>query len=91
MHGLTGRGSTLAVHTLRGPIARPEAAAKADPKPRDSSFRHARPKHLACSAAHDALSLPVGDVGCTALVAAVAGFLSARHSLLRQTQSLCAK
>ena len=80
----TGRGSMLAVHTLRGPIASPEMAAKADPKLKELFFFDMLAQSIwLARRGMMTLSLPVGDAECDALVAAVGEFLSARHSLLR--------
>ncbi len=80
----TGMGSMLAVHTMRGVIACPEDAAKADPKLKELFFFDmlARGIWLARRGMMT-VSLPVGDAECDALVAAVEEFLSGRRSLLR--------
>jgi glutamate-1-semialdehyde 2,1-aminomutase len=79
----TGRGSMLAVHTVRGPVETPAGAAKADQKLKELFFFDmlARGIWLARRGMMT-LSLPVGDMECDALAAAVEEFLSARKSLL---------
>jgi glutamate-1-semialdehyde 2,1-aminomutase len=80
----TGRGSMLAVHTMRGPVSSPEDAAKADPKLKELFFFDmlARGIWLARRGMMT-VSLPIGDAECETLIAAVEEFLSARISLLR--------
>jgi glutamate-1-semialdehyde 2,1-aminomutase len=79
----TGIGSMLAVHTMRGPVTSPEDAAKGDPKLKELFFFDmlARGIWLARRGMMT-VSLPIGDVECDALAAAVEEFLSARRSLL---------
>jgi glutamate-1-semialdehyde 2,1-aminomutase len=79
----TGRGSMLAVHTMRGPVSSPEDAAKADPKLKELFFFDmlARGIWLARRGMMT-VSLPIGDAECETLIAAVDEFLSARISLL---------
>jgi glutamate-1-semialdehyde 2,1-aminomutase len=80
----TGRGSMLAVHTLRGPITSPDIAAKADPRLKELFFFDLLAHGIwLARRGMITLSLPIGDTECDALVAAVEEFLSARRSLLR--------
>ncbi len=79
----TGRGSMLAVHTLRGSISSPENAAKADPKLKELFFFDMLAQSIwLARRGMMTLSLPIGDAECDALVAAVAEFLSIRRPLL---------
>jgi glutamate-1-semialdehyde 2,1-aminomutase len=80
----TGRGSMLAVHTLRGPITSPDIAAKADPRLKELFFFDLLAHGIwLARRGMITLSLPIGDTECDALVAAVEEFLSARRSLLQ--------
>jgi glutamate-1-semialdehyde 2,1-aminomutase len=80
----TGIGSMLAVHTVRGPVTCPEDAAKADPKLKELFFFDMLAHGIwLARRGMMTLSLPIGDVECDALAAAVEEFLSARRSLLR--------
>jgi glutamate-1-semialdehyde 2,1-aminomutase len=80
----TGRGSMLAVHTLRGPITSPDIAAKADPKLKELFFFDLLAHGIwLARRGMMTLSLPIGDTECDALVAAVEEFLSTRRSLLQ--------
>jgi glutamate-1-semialdehyde 2,1-aminomutase len=80
----TGIGSMLAVHTMRGPIASPEDAAKDDPKLKELFFFDMLASGIwLARRGMMTLSLPVGDTECNALVAAVEEFLSGRRSLLQ--------
>jgi glutamate-1-semialdehyde 2,1-aminomutase len=80
----TGRGSMLAVHTLRGPITSPDIAAKADPKLKELFFFDLLAHGIwLARRGMMTLSLPIGDTECDALVAAVQEFLSSRRSLLQ--------
>jgi glutamate-1-semialdehyde 2,1-aminomutase len=79
----TGRGSMLAVHTMRGPIISPDIAAKSDPKLKELFFFDLLAHGIwLARRGMMTLSLPIGDPECDALVAAVEEFLSARRSLL---------
>jgi glutamate-1-semialdehyde 2,1-aminomutase len=87
----TGIGSMLAVHTKQGPILRPEEAAMADPKLKELFFFDMLAHGIwLARRGMMTLSLPIGDVECDALVAAVEEFLSARHSLLRAASAASA-
>jgi glutamate-1-semialdehyde 2,1-aminomutase len=79
----TGLGSMLAVHTMRGPVSRPEDAAKANPKLKELFFFDML-AHRIWLARRGMLtvSLPIGDAECETLIAAVEEFLSTRKSLL---------
>ena len=79
----TGIGSMLAVHTKRGPVTRPEDAARSNPKLKELFFFDllARGIWLARRGMM-ALSLPIGNDECEALIEAVEEFLSTRKSLL---------
>lgn len=80
----TGRGSMLAVHTLRGPVTSPEIAAKADPKLKELFFFDMLAQGIwLARRGMMTVSLPIGDTECDTLAAAVQEFLSARRSLLR--------
>jgi glutamate-1-semialdehyde 2,1-aminomutase len=80
----TGRGSMLAVHTLRGPITSPDIAAKADPKLKELFFFDLLAHGIwLARRGMMTLSLPIGDTECDALVAAVEEFLSTHRSLLQ--------
>jgi glutamate-1-semialdehyde 2,1-aminomutase len=79
----TGRGSMLAVHTMRGPINSPGDAAKSDPKLKELFFFDMLAHRIwLARRGMMTVSLPIGDAECDALVAAVEEFLSARSSLL---------
>jgi len=78
----TGIGSMLAVHTMRGPITCPEDAAKADPKLKELFFFDMLAHGIwLARRGMMTVSLPVDDVECDVLAAAVEEFLSARRSL----------
>ncbi|WP_428540614.1 aspartate aminotransferase family protein [Rhodopila sp.] len=79
----TGQGSMLAVHMLRGSVRSPEDAANGDAKLKELFFFDmlARGIWLARRGMMT-LSLPIDDVECDALLAAVEEFVSARRSLL---------
>jgi glutamate-1-semialdehyde 2,1-aminomutase len=80
----TGIGSMLAVHTMRGPISSPEDAAKSDPKLKELFFFDMLTHGIwLARRGMMTVSLPIGDVECDALVAAVEEFLSVRQSLLQ--------
>jgi glutamate-1-semialdehyde 2,1-aminomutase len=80
----TGIGSMLAVHTMRGPITSPEDAAKSDPKLKELFFFDMLTHGIwLARRGMMTVSLPIGDVECDALVAAVEEFLSVRQSLLQ--------
>ncbi|MEA2791946.1 MAG: glutamate-semialdehyde -aminomutase [Acetobacteraceae bacterium] len=80
----TGIGSMLAVHTTRGPIVSPEDAAKADPKLKELFFFDLLSHGIwLARRGMMTVSLPIGDIECDALVAAVQEFLSTRRSLLQ--------
>lgn len=79
----TGIGSMLAVHTMRGPVIRPEDAAKADPKLKELFFFDMLAHGIwLARRGMITVSLPIGDLECNRLVTAVEEFLSARTSLL---------
>jgi glutamate-1-semialdehyde 2,1-aminomutase len=79
----TGRGSMLAVHMMRGAITSPDIAAKADPKLKELFFFDMISQGIwLARRGMMTLSLPIGDMECDKLVAAVQAFLSARRSLL---------
>jgi glutamate-1-semialdehyde 2,1-aminomutase len=80
----TGRGSMLAVHTMRGRITSPEIAANSDPKLKELFFFDLLAHGIwLARRGMMTLSLPIGDPECDALAAAVEEFLSTRRSLLR--------
>jgi glutamate-1-semialdehyde 2,1-aminomutase len=80
----TGIGSMLAVHTTRGPIVSPEDAAKADPKLKELFFFDMLAHGIwLARRGMMTVSLPIGDIECDALAAAVQEFLSTRRSLLQ--------
>lgn len=78
----TGRGSMLAVHTVRGPVRTPADAAKSDQKLKELFFFDmlARGIWLARRGMMT-VSLPIGDAECDALAAAVQEFLVTRRPL----------
>ena len=79
----TGIGSMLAVHMMRGPVGSPEDAAKGDPKLKELFFFDMLAHGIwLARRGMMTVSLPIGDVECDRLVAAVEEFLSARRSLL---------
>jgi glutamate-1-semialdehyde 2,1-aminomutase len=79
----TGYGSMLAVHTIRSPVTCPEDTAKADPKLKELFFFDMLAHGIwLARRGMMTVSLPIGDVECDALVAAVEEFLSVRQSLL---------
>lgn len=80
----TGMGSMLAVHTMRGPINRPDDAARADQKLKELFFFDMLAHGIwLARRGMMTVSLPIGDAECDALTAAVEEFLSARSSLLK--------
>jgi glutamate-1-semialdehyde 2,1-aminomutase len=73
----------LAVHTIRSPVTCPEDTAKADPKLKELFFFDMLAHGIwLARRGMMTVSLPIGDVECDALVAAVEEFLSVRQSLL---------
>jgi glutamate-1-semialdehyde 2,1-aminomutase len=79
----SGIGSMLAVHTMRGAIASPEDAAKADAKLKELFFFDMLAHGIwLARRGMMTVSLPIGDAECDALVTAVEEFLSVRRSLL---------
>ena len=79
----TGRGSMLAVHMARAPVHSPEDAANGDAKLKELFFFDMLAHGIwLARRGMMTLSLPIGDAECSALVAAVEEFLSARNSLL---------
>ncbi len=79
----TGVGSMLAAHTVRGAIAGPEDAAKADAKLKELFFFDMLAHGIwLARRGMITVSLPIGDAECDALVSAVEAFLSVRQSLL---------
>jgi glutamate-1-semialdehyde 2,1-aminomutase len=79
----TGIGSMLAVHMMRGPVGSPEDAARADPKLKELFFFDVLAHGIwLARRGMMTVSLPIGDVECDRLVAAVEEFLSVRRSLL---------
>ena len=79
----TGTGSMLAVHTMRGPIASPDDAAKGDAKLKELFFFDMLAHGIwLARRGMMTVSLPIGDAECDALVMAVEDFLSVRQSLL---------
>jgi glutamate-1-semialdehyde 2,1-aminomutase len=68
---------------VRGPIASPDDAAKADSKLKELFFFDLLAHGIwLARRGMMTVSLPIGDAECDALVAAVEEFLSARRSLL---------
>ena len=79
----TGQGSMLAVHMRRGSVRSPEDAANGDAKLKELLFFHMLASGIwLARRGMMTLSLPIGDVECDALLAAVEEFVSARRSLL---------
>lgn len=81
----TGIGSMLSIHTAPGSIACPADAAKGDPKLKELFFFDMLAQGIwLARRGMMTLSLPIGDVECDRLAAAVEEFLSTRRSLLRR-------
>ena len=79
----TGIGSMLAVHTTRRPIVTPSDAAMSDHNLKELFFFDMLASGIwLARRGMMTLCLPVGDVECDKLVAAVEEFLSARASRL---------
>ena len=79
----TGIGSMLAVHPMRGPITSPQDAARADQKLKELFFFDMLAHGIwLARRGMMTLSLPIGNVECDALVAAVEEFIATRHTLL---------
>jgi glutamate-1-semialdehyde 2,1-aminomutase len=78
----TGMGSMLAVHTVRGPLNRPEDAAKADAKLKELFFFDMLANGIwLARRGMMTLSLPIGDAECDALATAVEEFVAVRRGL----------
>jgi glutamate-1-semialdehyde 2,1-aminomutase len=79
----TGRGSMLAAHMLRGPVRAPSDAAKGNMKARDLLFFDLlRSDIWIARRGMMALSVPLTDADCDALVAAAEEFAVSRRTLL---------
>ena len=79
----TGRGSMLAVHTMRGPVNTPADAAKADQKLKELFFFDMLAHGIwLARRGMMTLSLPIGDAECDVLVGAVEEFLLIRKGIL---------
>ena len=80
---ITGLGSMLAVHMMRGPIRSPADAAKGEPKLKELFFFDMLSHGIwLARRGMMTLCLPIGDAECDKLAAAVDEFLASRQSLL---------